>query len=92
MERPEIGTLVLVEWGDIHTDLGWESLTHEPGVAPCKTVGFVTHSSEKHLSLAASMGVDSVKDHTNTETNLRQSIPWGCVTGWVRLVPRRGAK
>ncbi len=92
MHKPSVGNLILISWFDIQVCHGWEPLSHDPGIAPCKTVGFVTHVSDSHVSVAATMGVDSVKNHTTTETNLRQGIPWGCVTSWVRLVPRRQTK
>jgi hypothetical protein len=83
--QPKVGDLVLIEWVDIHTAMEWAPLGEDPGLAPCKTVGFVTHVSPRHVAVAACMGVDSIKEHTNTETNLRQGIPWGCVTKWRKL-------
>lgn len=85
MEKPRKGDLVLLEWIDIQTDSGWESIDNDPGVAPCKTVGFVTHVSDYHVSVACSLGVSHHGPGAHAESNLRQGIPWGCVKDWSRL-------
>jgi len=86
---PAVGDLVLVEWLDIQTDTGWQSLKELDRPAPCKTVGFVVHTEAAWIGLAASLGVSEVGPGHNAESNLRQSIPWGCVSDWRLLVPRR---
>jgi hypothetical protein len=86
--RPAKGQLVLIEWLDIQTDTGWSALEDDTKPALCKTVGFVTHVEAAHVTVAASMGVAEIVAGSPVETNLRQSIPWGCVTAWHRLGKR----
>lgn len=85
---PAVGDLVLIEWQDIQTDHGWESMTADVKPAECKSVGFVTSAiAGRYVVLAGMVGVEvSTK---SGETNLRQSIPWGCVSNWRLLGPRR---
>ena len=80
MEKPSQGALVLVNWLDIQTDSGWKETTEDVKPAACKSVGFVTLVKPGYIVLAGMLGLEP--DTKHTESNVRQCIPWGCVTSW----------
>ena len=76
-----MGELVILSWEDIHTHHEWAATDAGLGLAQCKTVGWVIQVSRRSVTLAASLGVsDPGEESESTEHNLRQCIPWGCVT------------
>jgi len=65
--------LVIVEWDDAETFIGWEELPKELHVARVITVGFLAMESEKHILLIGSY------EPEGKETNDRMQIPKGMI-------------
>lgn len=87
-EQPRVGDLVLLEWLDIQTTMGWQPFAAEESPARCKSVGFVVSQGDGWIVLAGAIGIDSMSAEPVAECNARQSLPWGCVTSWTRLRTR----
>lgn len=83
ISQPSVGDLVLIEWDDIQVDTGWEGIDKDVRPASCKSVGFVTVVRPRYAVLASMIGLEDATKAS--ESNVRQSIPWGCVTKWRKL-------
>ncbi len=72
-------TLIYVEWNDSAATHGWittEELQRLPGIAKCKTVGFLVRESDGEILLARDA---SVSEHTSPFGDII-SIPIPCIT------------
>lgn len=65
--------LLVVEWDDAETNLGWEEVPEELNPARVITAGFLVLETERHILLVGSYEPDG------KHTNERMQIPKGMI-------------
>jgi hypothetical protein len=64
-------SLVHIEWEDIVTEVGWQSIEEKLLIHPCSSVGWVIDEDAIQIVLASTISTVDMK----TETNNRIAIP-----------------